>query len=293
MFGYIQPDIPYLYVKDGMLYRAMYCGLCKSIGASCGLRSRFALSYDMTFLSAILHNIMNKDVTVEKKHCILHPIVKRQIAGDDEITRIVACVNTILTYYKLSDDVEDEKKGKTTRALFKKGYKRAKKLYPETDRIVKTHIKDLFDLEKAGCESPDMAADPFGLMVADLSDFVLKGFATEYTRNLFYGIGKWVYLIDALDDYDKDVKKKTYNPFVRAYGMQSRAEMLKEKGEEIDFIFKSVFSSNAENLKKIRFYFNHDLTDNIVLRGLPAATKRVLCGCHKKNKPEKIKINQA
>ena len=67
MFGYIRPDIPYMYVKDGVLYKALYCGLCKSIGGSCGQRARMGLSYDMTFLSAILHNMMHCDVKIEKK----------------------------------------------------------------------------------------------------------------------------------------------------------------------------------------------------------------------------------
>ena len=53
MFGYIQPDIPYMYVKDGVLYKALYCGLCKSIGGTCGQIARAGLSYDVTFLSAL------------------------------------------------------------------------------------------------------------------------------------------------------------------------------------------------------------------------------------------------
>ena len=121
MFGYIQPDIPYMYVKDGLLYKALYCGLCKSIGCACGQTARLALSYDMTFLSALLHNIMHTDVKVESRRCGVHPFVKRPVAGDDEITRTVACLNTALTYFKLSDDVEDEKKGRAARRFFKKG----------------------------------------------------------------------------------------------------------------------------------------------------------------------------
>ena len=99
MFGYIRPDIPYMYVKDGVLYKALYCGLCKSIGGSCGQRARMGLSYDMTFLSAILHNMMHCDVKIEKKHCVLHPIVRRPIAADDEVTQAVACLDTLLVYY--------------------------------------------------------------------------------------------------------------------------------------------------------------------------------------------------
>ena len=291
MFGYIQPDIPYMYVKDGVLYKALYCGLCKSIGASCGNCARMGLSYDMTFLSALLHNIRNCDVKIEQRHCILHPIFRRPIARDDEITQSVACLNTLLTYYKLTDDVQDENKGRVSRAAFKGGFRRARKRYPEYEAIVKARMAELNGLEKAGCDSVDRAADPFGNMIAEVSDACLGEYKSEFTHNLFYGIGKWVYLIDALDDYDKDRKKGNYNPFVCAYGSGSRAQMLEKNGEDIDFIFASIFASNAENLKKIKFYFNHDLTDNIILRGLPAATRRVRCGCKGKEvKPEKIKI---
>ncbi len=291
MFGYIQPDIPYMYVKDGLLYKAMYCGLCKSIGRCCGQTARLALSYDMTFLSALLHNIKNTDVTIKSRRCAAHPFVKRPIADDDDITRTVACLNTALTYYKLTDDIEDENKGRFSRSFFKKGFKKAKALHPRAAEIIARHMEDLRKLEKENCASLDRAADPFGMMIADLSDYCLgEEFATQYTRDLFYGIGKWVYLIDALDDYDKDVKKKNYNPFYAAFGESVREKMLEKNAEEVDFVFKSVFAENAESLKNIKFYFNRDLTDNIILRGLPAATKRVTCGCHKKVKPTKIKL---
>lgn len=288
MFGYIQPDIPYLYFKDATLYKALYCGLCKSIGRSCGQTARFGLSYDMTFLSALLHNIKNTDVTIEKQRCAANVFTRRPMALDDGITKTVACLNTLLTYYKLTDDILDEHKGRISRAFFKRGYKKAKALHPDAAGIVKARMAELFELEKAGCASLDMAADPFGLMIADLSDYCLGESATEYTRKLFYGVGKWVYLIDALDDYDKDVKKKNYNPFVSAYKAPTKDEMLAKNREEVDFVFKSVFAENAECLKNIKFYFNTDLTDNIILRGMPASTRKVMCGCHKKVKPTNI-----
>ena len=288
MFGYIQPDIPYLYFKDATLYKALYCGLCKSIGRSCGQTARFGLSYDMTFLSALLHNIKNTDVTIEKQRCAANIFTRRPMALDDGITKTVACLNTLLTYYKLTDDILDEHKGRISRAFFKRGYKKAKALHPDAAEIVKARMAELFEFEKAGCASLDMAADPFGLMIADLSDYCLGESATGYTRKLFYGVGKWVYLIDALDDYDKDVKKKNYNPFVSAYKAPTKDEMLAKNREEVDFVFKSVFAENAECLKNIKFYFNTDLTDNIILRGMPASTRKVMCGCHKKVKPTNI-----
>ena len=291
MFGYIQPDIPYLYGKDNTLYKAMYCGMCKSIGGTCGQRARLALSYDMTFLSALLHNIMNKDVRIRNAHCVLHPIIRRPIADDDEITRAVACLNTAFTYYKLCDDIEDERKGRIRLAFFRKGYRRTLKQHPPIAEIIKKHMSGLRNLERANADSLDRAADPFGLMIADLSDYVLAECATEYTRRLCYSIGKWVYLIDALDDYDKDLKKKNYNPFYAAFGEGCRREMLAAHGEEVNFIFKSIDAENAECLRNIRFYFNHDLTDNIILRGIPAVTQRIMT-CRGKCR-QKAELKQA
>ena len=67
MFGYIKTDEPYLYKKDEVLYKSMYCGLCKSIGNLCGQVARFGLTYDVAFLAVILHNIADKDVKIVKK----------------------------------------------------------------------------------------------------------------------------------------------------------------------------------------------------------------------------------
>ena len=185
-----------MYVKDGVLYKALYCGLCKSLGGCCGQRARMALSYDMTFLSALLHNLTGKDVRIERRRCVLHPFVPRNMAADDDLTRKVACLNAALAYYKASDDVEDEGKGRFVRAWMRGGARRAQKLFPETYARIAPHMQALRALEKENCAGIDRAADPFALLIADLSDDCLGEAATEHTRALFYGIGKWVYLIE-------------------------------------------------------------------------------------------------
>ena len=80
MFGYIKPETPYLYIKDDTLYKALYCGVCKSIGGQCGQVARFALTYDVAFFSALTHNMAGEDVKIEPKRCVAHWIKKRPIA---------------------------------------------------------------------------------------------------------------------------------------------------------------------------------------------------------------------
>ena len=142
-------------------------------------------------------------------------------------------------------------------------------------------------MEKENADSLDRAADPFGMMIADLSDYVLKEFATEYTRRLCYSIGKWVYLIDALDDYDKDAKKGRYNVLRLAYGRPTLKEAVKEGEGELVFIFDNLFADMRAHLAAIKFNFNHDLTDNIILRGIPLKTRHLVYGTCKDGECEK------
>ena len=276
MFGYVRADTPYLYIKDDTLYRAMYCGVCKGIAEVCGHAARMALSYDITFLSVILHNIKGQDVKIEKQHCLTHCIRSRQMAEVDELTRQLGALNTFLAYYKYTDDIEDGDGGRFKRLFFKKGFKRAKRKYPEIEKIVRENLVEQAKIEKAKTESIDRAADSTAKILAEFSDLVLEDKASEYTHNLFYTVGKWIYLIDALDDYDKDRKKGAYNPFYFAYNAESKADLVKGKrGEEVRFIFHSIFFDIRENLSQIPFRFNRDLSDNILLRGLPKTTKEI------------------
>ncbi len=290
MFGYVRYDYPNLFIKDFMLYKAVYCGLCKGIASSCGQKARLGLTYDVAFLSALLHNIAGIDLVIEQKNCFEHAIKKRPIAKADEMTRELGALNTVLVYYKLVDDAQDHKKGRTKRLWFQKGFKKAKKAYPELVEIIEHNLREQARVEKANSSSPDEAAEPSANMMRELSVHFLKDKSTEFTQALFYGLGKWVYLIDALDDYEKDGEKGNYNPFVQSYGANKREALMQNQGKEITFLFDTLFYSIRENLAKVRFYFNRDLTDNIILRGLPIETARVMKGEARIPQKEQVKI---
>ncbi|MBR7186464.1 MAG: hypothetical protein IKD43_03135 [Clostridia bacterium] len=278
MFGYVRYDFPNLYVKDVMLYKALYCGLCKSIGAACGQMARVGLTYDVTFLSALLHNMMGVNVEIEQQNCFEHAIKKRPIAKVDALTMELGALNTALAYYKLTDDIEDGGKGRGKRLWFQRGFTKARKRYPALVQLVETFMKEQAALERAKIASPDMAAEPTANMMRSLAEYFLADMATSDALDLFYYLGKWVYLIDALDDFEKDGKKGAYNPFVLSFGKKTRGELIAAHGQEIAFLFDTMFFAMREHLSKIKFHFNRDLTDNVILRGIPLETQRILRG---------------
>lgn len=292
MFGYIQPDKPYLFYKDEVLYKALYCGLCKAIGEGCGQMPRTALSYDMAFLSALLHNIKNANVKIEKRRCAFH-LRSKPMARPDETTVMLGFVNTALAYYKLLDDREDGDARGGFAFLYRRGFRRAVKKHPALVEIIERQLEEQAKTERSGCAVIDMACEPTAVMMQKISDYVLGGYATEHTAGLCYDLGKWVYLADALDDYDKDVKKGRYNVLYNAYGCPTKAEAVEKGYGELTFIFDSLFADMRQRLAKIKFYYNHDLTDNIILRGIPIKTRRLFYGkCGEGKKEERLEDTQ-
>lgn len=276
MFGYIKPYDPYLYKKDDVLYRSFYCGLCKSIKSEFGEVARFTLTYDMSFLSIFLHNYIGKDVEIKKGHCITHVIRKISVAKPDDLSKVCASINILLAWYKIQDDKLDENKGGGKIALFRRAYKKAKRMYPKIDLIIKEGYQSLIALEKANSDSVDITGDCFATMLKNIVREIIGENVTTEVLDLFYGIGKWVYLIDALDDYDKDLKKKNYNVLYNSYKVSSKKELLETKGDDINFIFNGIYMLIRDSFKGIKFKFNSDLVSNIVLMGLPNTTKGII-----------------
>ena len=254
----------------------MYCGLCKGIGCACGTKGRLVLNYDLTFLSVLAHNLMDLDVKIEKQRCIIHHIRKRPVAVPDELTERIGALNVILAYHKLNDDVLDSGKGKVARKFFKSSYKKAKLKEPEFDKIVENRYKDLVAYEKTGGDSVDISADPFGNMMSEVMSVLLGDKCTENVKQLAYELGKWIYLIDALDDYDKDVKNNNFNVLFNAYKEQDFTSLIKNRKGDICFIFNSIFAQILDNYKNITMKYNTDLVHNIITRGIPSTTNKIL-----------------
>lgn len=276
MFGYLRPDYPNLYIKDDTLYKAHYCGLCKSIKKQCGNAARFSLTYDVAFMAHLLHAVKGVDVKIEKKHCITHWFRTTPVAIPDELSLTLSDVNLILAHYKCVDDSLDEKKGKIKSLVVKKGYRHAKKRFPEIDNVVKNSYQRLRKLEEEKSDSVDIVSDCFAEMLKNISSLTLREHSSIVTENLFYLIGKWVYLIDALDDYDKDIKSGSYNVFYECFKKCDYKTLISENLNDLDFIFGGVIYALNEEVNKLNVKFNKDLIINVLTRGIPKTTKRIL-----------------
>jgi hypothetical protein len=203
-------------------------------------------------------------------------------------------MNIILTYYNLKDKWADEKNviGGTGAFVLKRAFKKAQKKYPEKCEMIFNLLKSLSELEKSGCESIDEAAEPFAAIMRELFECGhIKDESDKKTLGwLGYNLGRWIYVLDAYDDLDEDLKSKSYNPLARQYGCDGEdIQGFKEKiREPVNFIltFSSSEVETAYSLLDIEK--NKGILDNILYSGLIVKTDKVLQGRCKENEKESI-----
>ena len=214
MFGYVTANLGELTREQQERYRSVYCGICRNIRQQSSQLARLGLSYDMAFLSLLLMSLYEPTEQAGDRACMLHPIHPRAWV-DNEYTRYSADMNVALAYYNFLDDWQDE--GKRTAKLLAdrlyKPFQAVKGRYPRQCNAMETCLQALSRLEKENCENPDLTANTFGALMAELMVYK-EDFWSPVLRRLGMALGRFIYLLDAVLDYDQDEKKGSYNPFL-------------------------------------------------------------------------------
>ena len=284
MFGYIMPDKPELKVKEYELFRAYYCGVCKSMGRSFGPISRFALSYEAVFLGLLMSAVNNGKSTLNRENCIAKPFKKKWVVKNNPYVDLAADINVILTYYKLIDNWMDEKHlpSYAAKQLFSKGYFKAAKGNPKIDSIIKGALEIQSKLEQEKCSSIDEAAEPTAVMIRDILLYGCEAADRKVKRAmewLGYNIGKWIYTIDAYDDLEKDIKSGSYNPLLLHYHYKDQPIEEFRSSIKPDIERDLIYTlSHAANTIELLEMDNKDIIENIVYLGMNSKTNNILCG---------------
>jgi len=219
MYGYVKPFRAELKVREHEHYKAAYCGLCHALKRKYGLLARFLVNYDFTLLAIVLHAMDFEPCKYERKRCIASPHRKKCICAQNKAVDFTATATMILAYWKICDNITDKSflKGLPYRMLntvIKRAYKRAKKELSWFDDAVCASISGLNTLEQAKEESIDRVADTFAELLSSLSRYFENDSSKRIAKELFYHIGRVIYMLDALFDMDEDKKSGNYNPIL-------------------------------------------------------------------------------
>ncbi|MCL2773138.1 MAG: DUF5685 family protein [Oscillospiraceae bacterium] len=232
MFGYIKPLSDELKVREFELYKSFYCGLCKTMGKKISPFSRLTLNYDMVFLVLLRIALTKEPIENKCFRCKLKPTKKRNYIKSNDTLLYSSCASAILAYYKCIDDINDTKNilkkffYMTLSLFFSHMKKKACKFFSGLDDIIYKPLSKLNALEKKRCESIDKTASCFAELMQNIMCFGLESEEQiRIARQIGWHLGRWLYIIDALDDYKKDIKKKEYNPFIEYYNKNNESDI--------------------------------------------------------------------
>ncbi len=224
MFGYVRPCVPELKVRDNELYRATYCGLCRTMGKTTGCLSKMTLNYDFVFLALLQMAVNNDEVKIKMRRCGVHPLKKRPMIEPNDSLKFSAKASVILTRLKLKDNVSDShglarlkaKIAGCVSIFLKKTDKNLKELEVEIWRC----IAELTQYEKENTDSIDKVANTFGTLLGTLASYSLEGASKRIVYEIGFHLGKLIYVLDAVDDLKSDIKTGSFNAIKNSFGTE-------------------------------------------------------------------------
>ena len=138
--------------------------------------------------------------------------------------------------------------------------KQAVKKYPRQSKVIQKELKALAAFEKENAAEIDKPAGCFGRLMAEF--FIYKKDHWEGTlRRMAFYLGKYIYIMDAYDDLQEDIRKNSYNP------LKSIAE--KEDYEERSRqILCMMLGECTAEFEKLPIVLNVDILRNILYDGV-------------------------
>lgn len=253
------------------------------MGKSLGKIARFTLSYDSAFLAMLALSLSNKDnVKFSSSHCPLNPLKKCSFCNEksSEIA-FASSVSIILTHYKLMDDIDDSKFFKKLFACFllnilNSPYKKVRKAFVSIDSLIGEQMQKQKMAELDPEASIDSCAEPSALMLSYIAQSLSSDAKQKVILKEFgYFLGRWIYLIDAADDLEKDFKCNNFNPFIKVFNLQNIMPY-SEPNNQIEPVLNQTLSRliSAYNLLDIHKFRN--VLDNVIYYGLQETQKKVL-----------------
>lgn len=261
MFGYVTINKDELKIKDVKRYQAYYCGVCQDLKDRHGMAAQSTLTYDMTFLSVLLTGLYEGPMKDEQCRCIVHP-VKRHWCLRSAYTSYAADMNLLLCYYNLMDDWLDEKKliPYTVAKLVRSEFRKVCREYPRQARAVRRYMKCLGECERKNSQNLDLGAGLTGELFGEILVYE-EDIWSPILRRLGFYLGKFIYLMDAYDDLERDKKTGNYNPWFR---LSEREDFLAESEQ----ILTMMMSGCAREFEKLPIVESVDILRNILYSGI-------------------------
>jgi hypothetical protein len=264
MFGLMRAKRCGLTAEQRNERRLHYCGTCKTLGGLYGQKTRALLNHDTVFLAEILTALFDEQSfgrALQSYNCLAKPKSPEEMPL---ALQIAATANVVLAEFKIGDRIEDSKNRawQVVGKFFDKSFRKAEKQLKAWDFPL-AELKGLLQLQsKREAEKYTEKGEAILFYLAE---------PTARATTLFFGhgakligredlqskmsalgaaFGEIVYLLDAFEDYEKDLRRGEFNAIRAAFNLTD-AKLPREIRSEIENLLRRREGEIAEILHQL------------------------------------------
>lgn len=289
MYGYVRPLKGELKVSEYEAFHNIYCSLCRELSRRGGFLARFVVNYDFTFLAMLLSH--EDTLRCETMRCPARLGRKRAcVCADDSLAR-AADESILLAWGKVEDAISDSSFIKSipyrmARCALWPAYRKARAAQPEFAAVTERSLAALAGLEREKCASLDAVADKFAVILRAAATSESDEKRRRALGELLYQLGRFVYILDAVDDLADDWSDGSYNPLIQRFSL-SEGKLSEDQAQQLRQILCQTQNAIAAAYALLLPNVWHPVVSNVIYYGLPWASESVLNGSWNKRKKDR------
>ncbi len=277
MFGYITVNSEGLSDQEKARYRTYYCGLCRALHRKYGTLSRLTLSNDMTFLGLTLSSLYEPAELQNAGICPVHP-VRKQAYLKSAALDYAADMNILLSWYVNQDHLLDDHSanaGLMIRRL-KPYYTELSQRYPDKCKQIEVCLDRIHVLEAQSSVQLDTLCHLSGRILGEVFRWK-DDIWGDALRCIGEALGAFIYLVDAMDDFEKDQRRRHFNPLTELHSQPDYFETMRQS-------LTLIAAQAAEALESLPLEQDIGLIRNVIYSGIWVRYEQLLSASQKKEK---------
>ncbi|MCQ2056432.1 MAG: DUF5685 family protein [archaeon] len=297
MFGYIIPIENELSLSQKATYRNYYCETCHHLKEKYGYMSTLTVNYEMTFATIFFDSILHKNELFHKqkkaRFCIFgHSVCDKKLMHELAAYTVLAINNSLI------DDREDNThflRTKLALLCLNRAIVKAKKEFPKYDVLILNGYKKLRKAELMKESDPLIMGAYSAQSMLDVFSLMLGSKFSDGLYKLFKSLGIWIYIMDAIEDLDEDDSRGTYNPFlINDTNFKNKRQFINDNAFDIGELVGGITNNIQKSYLSLRSNLksNTEILDNIIFRGVPLSSHKIICGNTSPNLGLKQRISE-
>ena len=276
MIGYMKPQRKKMPAEMRKTYNEFYCGLCRCLKHEYGISSTIILNFEIVNMLILSESLKNEPFERINMTCSITPMIWRKMCINSPGISAAARLSVILAYLETNDNLIDSNKfrDKVFVKFMEPKLNKIKKDFCDEFDYIKKYYDDYMALENMSKTDRDKITfdelvSSCGKIAGAMMDVIAFSESSPFRdqlRQIMNFWGEWVYLMDAVDDYDEDMKNGGFNPLFLAgspCNIEKRIIDIEEKAnavldvlavlnnyELVDFLFRKSFCETREELFK-------------------------------------------